>query len=125
MVRSGYMAPEYAIYGQFSAKSDMFSLGVLFLEIISGQKINTGIRHGEKVEHLLSFVSFSFLLTISLSLSLELYIRKLFLLSCYCTNGTCEVTNLSIEHIHAGMAKLERRNNCKYCRSYIKQRFTK
>jgi len=59
------MAPEYVLYGQFSAKSDVFSFGVLVLEIISGQK-NSGIRHGENVEHLLSFVSLSFLLTIAI-----------------------------------------------------------
>ncbi|EOY20490.1 S-locus lectin protein kinase family protein [Theobroma cacao] len=34
----GYMAPEYAIDGQFSVKSDVFSFGVLVLEIISGKK---------------------------------------------------------------------------------------
>ncbi|KGN59993.2 G-type lectin S-receptor-like serine/threonine-protein kinase At4g27290 isoform X2 [Cucumis sativus] len=34
----GYMAPEYAIDGQFSIKSDVFSFGILLLEIISGQK---------------------------------------------------------------------------------------
>ncbi|CAA2984542.1 cysteine-rich receptor kinase 10 [Olea europaea subsp. europaea] len=36
----GYMAPEYAIHGQFSVKSDVFSFGVLILEIISGKKSN-------------------------------------------------------------------------------------
>ncbi|RWR88272.1 cysteine-rich receptor-like protein kinase 10 isoform X1 [Cinnamomum micranthum f. kanehirae] len=36
----GYMAPEYAMNGQFSVKSDVFSFGVLLLEIISGQKNN-------------------------------------------------------------------------------------
>ncbi|XP_057442353.1 cysteine-rich receptor-like protein kinase 44 [Lotus japonicus] len=50
----GYMAPEYLMYGQFSVKSDVFSFGVLVLEIISGHK-NSGIRHGENVEDLLSF----------------------------------------------------------------------
>lgn len=34
----GYMAPEYAITGHFSVKSDVFSFGVIVLEIVSGQK---------------------------------------------------------------------------------------
>ncbi|KAH7660808.1 S-receptor-like serine/threonine-protein kinase protein [Dioscorea alata] len=34
----GYMAPEYALDGVFSVKSDVFSFGVLILEIISGQR---------------------------------------------------------------------------------------
>ncbi|XP_049382388.1 cysteine-rich receptor-like protein kinase 44 isoform X1 [Solanum stenotomum] len=50
----GYMAPEYAMHGQFSVKSDVFSFGVLVLEILSGQK-NTCFRNGESVEDLLSF----------------------------------------------------------------------
>ncbi|KAM3362577.1 cysteine-rich receptor-like protein kinase 10 isoform X4 [Capsicum galapagoense] len=50
----GYMAPEYAMHGQFSVKSDVFSFGVLVLEIIIGQK-NTCFRNGESVEDLLSY----------------------------------------------------------------------
>ncbi|KAG2300921.1 hypothetical protein Bca52824_037393 [Brassica carinata] len=34
----GYMSPEYAMEGSFSEKSDIFSLGVIFLEIISGRR---------------------------------------------------------------------------------------
>nr|XP_023890052.1 cysteine-rich receptor-like protein kinase 10 [Quercus suber] len=36
----GYMAPEYAMHGQFSVKSDVFSFGVLVLEIVCGQRNN-------------------------------------------------------------------------------------
>ena len=57
---SGYMAPEYAMHGQFSEKSDVFSFGVLVLEVVSGQR-NSGIRHGENIDDLLSFVSHHFL----------------------------------------------------------------
>ncbi|KAE8793871.1 Cysteine-rich receptor-like protein kinase 10 [Hordeum vulgare] len=34
----GYMAPEYAMRGQYSVKSDAFSFGVLLLEIVTGRK---------------------------------------------------------------------------------------
>ncbi|KAG5246811.1 G-type lectin S-receptor serine/threonine-protein kinase [Salix suchowensis] len=36
----GYMSPEYAMEGLYSMKSDVFSYGVLVLEIISGRKNN-------------------------------------------------------------------------------------
>eukprot|EP01018_Ginkgo_biloba_P041198 Gb_00029 [translate_table: standard] len=34
----GYMAPEYAMRGQLSVKADVYSFGVLLLEIVSGRK---------------------------------------------------------------------------------------
>ncbi|KAG6636521.1 hypothetical protein CIPAW_11G116700 [Carya illinoinensis] len=40
----GYMSPEYAVHGQYSVKSDVFSFGVLVLEILSGKK-NRGFCH--------------------------------------------------------------------------------
>ncbi|XP_039169848.1 putative receptor-like protein kinase At4g00960 [Eucalyptus grandis] len=51
----GYMAPEYAMHGTFSIKSDVFSFGVLLLEIVSGQR-NTLFRMGDDTEVLISYV---------------------------------------------------------------------
>ncbi|XP_030940952.1 putative receptor-like protein kinase At4g00960 isoform X2 [Quercus lobata] len=50
----GYMPPEYAMHGQFSVKSDVFSFGVLVLEIISGRK-NSSFGNEENIENLLSY----------------------------------------------------------------------
>ncbi|RZB61882.1 Cysteine-rich receptor-like protein kinase 25 isoform C [Glycine soja] len=44
----GYMSPEYAMLGQFSEKSDVFSFGVMVLEIISGKK-NLGLYEPHRV----------------------------------------------------------------------------
>lgn len=52
---SGYMSPEYAIDGKFSVKSDVFSLGVLLLEIVSGQK-NRKFHHSDHHHTLLGHV---------------------------------------------------------------------
>ncbi|KAJ1698449.1 hypothetical protein LUZ63_006961 [Rhynchospora breviuscula] len=51
----GYISPEYAMHGQFSIKSDVFSYGVLVLEIITGKK-NSTLLENEEIDHLLSFV---------------------------------------------------------------------
>nr|XP_034922512.1 G-type lectin S-receptor-like serine/threonine-protein kinase SD1-1 [Populus alba] len=40
----GYISPEYANHGLYSVKSDIFSFGVLVLEIVSGNK-NRGFSH--------------------------------------------------------------------------------
>ncbi|KAJ4959987.1 hypothetical protein NE237_019897 [Protea cynaroides] len=39
----GYMAPEYVARGQLTEKADVYSFGVLLLEIVTGMQNNTGI----------------------------------------------------------------------------------
>ncbi|KAL1188298.1 G-type lectin S-receptor-like serine/threonine-protein kinase [Cardamine amara subsp. amara] len=50
----GYMSPEYAWTGMFSEKSDIYSFGVLLLEIISGEKISR-FSYGEDGKTLLAY----------------------------------------------------------------------
>ncbi|KAK1391768.1 hypothetical protein POM88_010824 [Heracleum sosnowskyi] len=58
--RRGYMPPEYAVDGLFSVKSDVFSFGVLVLEIVSAEEtkdsfietiviIYSGMKHGDYI----------------------------------------------------------------------------
>ncbi|KAG6757337.1 hypothetical protein POTOM_037645 [Populus tomentosa] len=51
----GYMAPEYALQNRFSVKSDVFSFGVLVLEIVTGKK-NSWLSNSEELELLLIHV---------------------------------------------------------------------
>nr|VUE35958.1 At421370-like [Capsella grandiflora] len=50
----GYMSPEYAMEGIFSVKSDIFSFGVLVLEIISGKR-NRGFYNSGQDNNLLGY----------------------------------------------------------------------
>ncbi|XP_058092182.1 cysteine-rich receptor-like protein kinase 44 isoform X2 [Magnolia sinica] len=51
----GYMPPEYVLHGHFSVKSDVFSFGVLLLEIVSGEK-NSNFYQSDRAEYLLNYV---------------------------------------------------------------------
>ena len=55
---SGYMSPEYAMNGVVSIKTDVFSFGVLLLEIVCGKK-NNRRYHFEDPLNLIGYVSFS------------------------------------------------------------------
>eukprot|EP00253_Pinus_taeda_P004729 PITA_04729 len=55
----GYMPPEYAMQGQLSAKADVYSFGVLLLEIITGRK-NTDYSLSPEMQILLGWVWRSF-----------------------------------------------------------------
>lgn len=51
----GYMSPEYALDGSFSVKSDVFSYGIVVLEIISGRR-NTGFYQSKEALNLVGYV---------------------------------------------------------------------
>nr|XP_010932624.1 putative receptor-like protein kinase At4g00960 [Elaeis guineensis] len=51
---NGYMAPEYVMHGSLSTKADVFSFGVLVLEIISGQQ-NSSFTPNPEAESLLEW----------------------------------------------------------------------
>jgi hypothetical protein len=50
------MSPEYASQGIYSIKSDVFSFGVVLLEILSGKR-NSGFHEHEDFLNLLGYVS--------------------------------------------------------------------
>ncbi|KAK2654861.1 hypothetical protein Ddye_014717 [Dipteronia dyeriana] len=52
---SGYMSPEYAMKGIVSTKVDVFSFGVLLLEIISGEKNNSFHHSGDQQMNLIGY----------------------------------------------------------------------
>jgi hypothetical protein len=56
------MAPEYAIDGLFSVKSDVFSFGILLLEIVSGKR-NRRVVHSNQSLNLIGHVSVQKLVT--------------------------------------------------------------
>ena len=70
---SGYMSPEYALHGLFSIKSDVFSFGVLLLEILSSKKntrfYNTDsltlLGHvSENISHLFQHITMNLAITV-------------------------------------------------------------
>lgn len=50
----GYMAPEYAMEGLYSIKSDVFSFGVLVIEMITGRR-NAGFHFSSRAASLLAY----------------------------------------------------------------------
>ena len=54
---SGYMAPEYAVLGYVSTKSDVFSFGVIILETVTGRRNSVSSSGTMMAQHRLSYVS--------------------------------------------------------------------
>lgn len=52
------MSPEYAVDGKISVKADVFSFGVVLLEIVSGKR-NRFFSHPDHHHNLLGHVSYS------------------------------------------------------------------
>ncbi|XP_042377177.1 cysteine-rich receptor-like protein kinase 10 [Zingiber officinale] len=52
----GYMAPEYVLHGRLSIKSDVFSYGILTLEILTGQKNNSCL--GSSSEYSVNLITY-------------------------------------------------------------------
>ncbi|XP_066168684.1 cysteine-rich receptor-like protein kinase 6 isoform X1 [Oryza sativa Japonica Group] len=46
----GYMAPEYAMHGHYSVKLDVFSFGVLVLEIVTGRRNSGSYDSGQDLD---------------------------------------------------------------------------
>ncbi|MED6115004.1 hypothetical protein PIB30_085997 [Stylosanthes scabra] len=53
----GYMSPEYAMFGQFSVKSDVFSFGVMVLEIINGKQKGNCSSESESIDDIRKHVA--------------------------------------------------------------------
>ena len=77
---SGYIAPEYASDGVCSVKSDVFSFGVLLLEIISGTMTTGSYRFDGKLYKLIAYVSNIYILLdinlINCLLKMITYVRQ-------------------------------------------------
>ncbi|PIA60043.1 hypothetical protein AQUCO_00400723v1 [Aquilegia coerulea] len=57
----GYIAPEYAIHGRLSTKADVYSFGIVVLEVISGQRFST-FNMDRDGGSLLEWVSYEYVL---------------------------------------------------------------
>ncbi|KAL9820340.1 putative cysteine-rich receptor-like protein kinase 26 RLK-Pelle-DLSV family [Arabidopsis thaliana] len=87
----GYMAPEYVMHGQFSFKTDVYSFGVLVLEIISGKK-NSGFSSEDSMEDLISFAWRNW----KEGVALNLVDKILMTMSSYSSNMIMRCINISL-----------------------------
>ncbi|KAG6756521.1 hypothetical protein POTOM_039951 [Populus tomentosa] len=84
-----YISPEYANYGLYSLNSDVFSFGVLVLEIVSGKR-NRGFYHPDHHLNLLGHAWKLFKENRSVELAAESFVR------------TCNLSEV-LRSIHVGL----------------------
>ncbi|XP_073129014.1 cysteine-rich receptor-like protein kinase 15 isoform X1 [Henckelia pumila] len=70
----GYMPSEYAIHGQFSVKLDVFSFGVMIMEIVTGQK-NNGYQNEGDANFISRVSKLAFENTVFLYIQAEFYLQ--------------------------------------------------
>lgn len=68
------MSPEYAMHGQFSEKSDIYSFGVMILEIVTGKRNRSSYTLHQFTDGFLNYVS---IMILEVLFSLLLYIMFL------------------------------------------------
>ena len=52
----GYMAPEYVVHGQLTEKADVYSYGILVLEVLTGKKNTSSVSSSSESQSLVSQV---------------------------------------------------------------------
>ncbi|CAN8244988.1 unnamed protein product [Cochlearia groenlandica] len=87
----GYMAPEYVMHGEFSFKTDVYSFGVLVLEIITGKK-NSCFNNEDNMEDLLSFAWRNW----KEGVALNLVNKNLMKMSSYSSNTILRCINIGL-----------------------------
>ncbi|XP_059441321.1 G-type lectin S-receptor-like serine/threonine-protein kinase At4g27290 isoform X2 [Corylus avellana] len=103
----GYMSPEYAMHGQYSVKSDVFSFGVLILEIVSGKK-NRGFCHPDNQLNLLGHAWKLWIEDKPIKLVDEL------------VGDLCNISDV-VRHIHVGLLCVQQRPEDRPNMSFVVQ----
>ncbi|XP_062169643.1 G-type lectin S-receptor-like serine/threonine-protein kinase At4g27290 isoform X2 [Alnus glutinosa] len=106
----GYMSPEYAVHGQYSVKSDVFSFGVLVLEIVSGKK-NRGFCHPDHQHNLLGHAWKLWIEDKPIELMDELV-------------GDLCTLSIVLRHIHVGLLCVQQRSEDRPNMSSVVQMFS-
>lgn len=54
----GYMAPEYVVLGNLTEKADVYSFGVLAIEIVSGKSCRSFVQNSCSILHTVTLLPF-------------------------------------------------------------------